>query len=199
VGPEEVGEILIQQGLAAGPKNMEKVAKALGTYPATRLVVFAEKLGLDTRGKKLKGSLEYAMVDGFSGRLVTKAQESGSASSGADGTRKVLGQLVSAMVAAVEKKAAQYEWYARVAMVEGKQVYLTAGDASGLKVGDILYVYGPGKEIVHPVAKVSMGFQRGPYKGKVKILKLFGRDAAEASLVSGKGKIEGNDLVAPPD
>jgi hypothetical protein len=199
VGPEEVEEILMQQGLVAGSKNMAKVAQALGTYPAARLVVFVEKLGLETKGKKVKGSLEYAVVDGFSGRSITTAQEAGSASSGADGTRKVLGELVSAMAETLEKKAAQYDWYSRVAMVEGKQVYLTAGDASGLKVGDILSVYGPGREIVHPVAKVSMGFQRGPYKGKIKILKLFGYDAAEATLVSGKGKIEGNDLVALPE
>jgi len=198
VGPEEVEEILIQQGLVASSKKMGKVAQALGTYPGARLVVFVEKLGLETKGKKVEGRLEYAIVDGFSGRSVTK-QELGSASSGPDGTGKVVGELLSTMVEALEKKAAQYDWFSRVAMVEGEQIYLTAGAASGLKVGDILSVYGPGKEIVHPVAKVSMGFQRGPYKGKVKILKLFGRDAAEASLVSGKGKIEGNDLVAPPD
>jgi len=199
MGPGEVEEILMQQGLVAGPKNMEKVAQALGTYPAARLVVFVEKLGLDAKGKKVEGSLEYAIVDGFSGRSITTGREAASASSGADGTRKVLGELVAAMAETLEKKSSQYDWYSRVAMVEGKQIYLTAGAASGLKVGDILSVYGPGKEIVHPVAKVSMGFQRGPYKGKVKVLKLFGRDAAEATLVSGKGKIEGNDLVAPPD
>jgi hypothetical protein len=158
-----------------------------------------EKLGLDTNGKQVKGRLEYAVLDGFSGRSITTGQATGSASSGPDGTVKVMGELVSSVVEALEKKAAQYDWYARVAMVEGKEIYLTAGAASGLKVGDILSVYGPGKEIVHPVAKVSMGFQRGPYKGKVKVLKLFGRDAAEASLVSGKGKIEGNDLVTPSD
>ena len=44
-----------------------------------------------------------------------------------------------------------------------------------------------------------MGFQRGPYKGKIKVIKLFGGDAAEAALVAGEAKIDGNDLVALPD
>jgi hypothetical protein len=53
--------------------------------------------------------------------------------------------------------------------------------------------------MIHPIAKVSMGFERGPYKGKIKVVKLFGSDAAEALLVAGEGKIEGNDLVGLPD
>jgi hypothetical protein len=86
-----------------------------------------------------------------------------------------------------------------VAVVEGKRIYLSAGEASGLKSGDILAVYGPGKEIMHPTANVSMGFQPGPYKGKIKVVNLFGSDVSEAAIVAEEGKIEVNDLVAFPD
>ncbi len=199
VGPQEVEDILIQQGLAISPMNTEKTAQALGIYPAARLVLFVDKLALLHETEGIKGRLDYNVVDGFSGRSVTGGEETGSASSGPDGEGKLLEDLMGRVALAVENKAAQYEWLSRVAIVEGKSIYLCAGEASGLKPGDILAVYGPGREMVHPIAKVSMGFQRGPYKGTIKVLKLFGGDAAEALVVAGEGKIEGNDLVALPD
>ena len=82
--------------------------------------------------------------------------------------------------------------------MEGQQVYLSAGRASGLKKGDVFAIYGPGKEIIHPTAKVSMGFQPGPYKGTVEVSNLFGPDAAEAIAVDGAGRIKTNDLVVLP-
>ena len=200
VGPDEVEDVLVQQGLDVSPKNMAKIARALGIYPAARLILFVDKVALRRDGKKVHGHLDYTMVDGFSGRSITQGEEKESASSGPGGEKALLQELLGRIALTVERKATKYAWLSRVAMVEGKRIYLSAGEASGLKPGDILAVYGPGREIIHPVAKVSMGFQRGDYKGKVKVLRLFGRDAAEATLVAaGQGKIEGNDLVALPD
>lgn len=199
VGPQDVEDILIQQGLVVTPANTADISRALGTYPTARLVLFADKVALLREAEGFKGRLDYTIVDGFSGRLVTQGQETGLSSSGPDGKGKLLEDLIGRMALALEKRATQYTWLSRVAMVEDKGIYLSAGEASGLKPGDVLAVYGPGKEIIHPIAKVSMGFQRGPYKGKIKVVKLFGKDAAEALLVAGEGKIEGNDLVGLPD
>lgn len=198
-GPEEVEEILVQQGLDVSPKNMAKIARALGAYPAARLILFVDKLALRRDGKKVHGHLDYTMVDGFSGRSITQGEEKESASSGPDGEKALLQELLGRIALTVERKAAKYVWLSRVVMVEGKRIYLSAGEASGLKPGDILAVYGQGREIIHPVAKISMGYQPGPYKGKIRVQRLFGRDAAEAKPVVGQGKIEGNDLVALPD
>ena len=107
--------------------------------------------------------------------------------------------LLAETVADLEKRAARYGWSTRVAMVESKNIYLSAGKASGLKQGDMFAVYGPGKEIIHPIAKVSMGFQRGPYKGMVKVVNLFGGDASEAIVVAAPGTIEVNDIVTLPN
>jgi len=199
VGPQEVEDILIQQGLVVTPANTADIARALGIYPAARLVLFVDKLALLTGPEGVNGRLDYSIVDGFSGRSVAGGQETGSAASGPEGKGKLLEDLMGQLAQAVENKAAQHEWLSRVAMVEGKTVYLCAGEASGLKPGDVLAVYGPGKEIIHPIAKVSMGFQPGPYKGQIKVVKLFGGDSAEAVLVAGEGKIEGNDLVTLPN
>jgi len=199
VGPQDVEDILIEQGLAVSPMNTAKIARALGIYPAARLVLFVDKLALLHEAEGFKGRVDYTLVDGFSGRPVTQGEETGSTPSAADGQGPLLEELVGRLALILEKKAAKYEWLSRVAMVEGKSVYLSAGEASGLKPGDILAAYGPGKEIIHPIAKVSMGFQRGPFKGTIKVVKLFGGDAAEAILVAGEGKMEGNDLVGLPN
>jgi len=195
VGPEESKEILSQQGLAVGRDSKSKIARSLSIYPAARLVVFIDKLTLDRKGK---GRISYTLLDGFSGRTVHHREENVSTAQSGPEKDESLRLLLAKMAADLEKRAGKYGWSSRVAMVEGQQVYLSAGRASGLRKGDIFAIYGPGKEIIHPTAKVSMGFQPGPYKGKVQVSNLFGPDAAEAIAVDGAGKIKTNDLVVLP-
>jgi hypothetical protein len=197
VGPELVDEILLQQGLVVKQENTTKIARALGVYPAARLVVFVNELALHREGQGMEGSLDYTLVDGFSGRSIIAGEEIGASSTA--GESHLLKELLSSMALAVEERAAEHAWLSRVAVVEGKRIYVSAGEASGLASGDILAVYGPGREIMHPTANVSMGFQPGPYKGKVKVVNLFGSDVSEATVVAEEGQIEVNDLVALPD
>jgi hypothetical protein len=147
----------------------------------------------------MQGRLDYTLVDGFSGRTISRDQRIVSAAQGAAEKGELLRVLLAQAVVDLEKRAAAYGWSTRVAMVESNHIYLSAGKASGLKQGDMFAIYGPGKEIIHPIAKVSMGFQRGPYKGMVKVLNLFGRDASEATVVAGPGTIEVNDIVTLPE
>ena len=174
VEPEEIEEVLAQQGLSVRQENKAKIARTLGVYPAARLVLFLDKVALDRKGNKMQGRLDYTLVDGFSGRTISRDQRIISADQGAAEKGELLRALLAQAVVDLEKRAAKYGWSTRVAMVEGKNIYLSAGKASGLNAGDIFAIYGPGKEIIHPIAKVSMGFQRGPYKGMVKVSNLFG-------------------------
>jgi hypothetical protein len=199
VEPEEIEEVLAQQGLAVSQKNKADIARTLGVYPAARLVLFMDKVALDRKGNKMQGRLDSTLVDGFSGRTISRDQGIISADQGAAEKGELLRALLAQAVVDLEKRAAKYGWSTRVAMVESKNIYLSAGKASGLNAGDIFAIYGPGKEIIHPIAKVSMGFQRGPYKGMVKVSNLFGRDASEATVVAGPGTIEVNDIVTLPE
>jgi hypothetical protein len=198
VDPEEAEDILLKQGLAVIPENRAEIAKAIGIYPAARLVVFVDKLELSSKGSEISGRLSYTLVDGFSGRAIEQEEEIGSVARAGSGAGELLEKLVVEMVTDLEKRAAKYTWSTRVAMVEGDRIYLSSGKASGLQKGDIFMVHGPGREIIHPTARVSMGFQQGPYKGKVRVVSLFGQDAAEATVVESSGKIEPNDLVTLP-
>ncbi len=199
VEPEEAEEILARQGLDVSQKNKAKIARTLGVYPAARLVLFVDKVALDRKGNKMQGRLDYTLVDGFSGRTISRDQRIVSAAQGAAEKGELLRALLAQTVVELEKRAAKYGWSTRVAMVESNHIYLSAGKASGLNQGDIFAIYGPGKEIIHPIAKVSMGFQRGPYKGMVKVVNLFGRDASEATVVAGPGTIQVNDIVTLPE
>jgi hypothetical protein len=199
VEPEEIEEVLAQQGLSVRQENKAKIARTLGVYPAARLVLFLDKVALDRKGNKVQGRLDYTLVDGFSGRTISRDQRIISADQGAAEKKELLRALLAQAVVDLEKRAAKYGWSTRVAMVEGKNIYLSAGKASGLNQGDMFAIYGPGKEIIHPIAKVSMGFQRGPYKGMVKVSNLFGGDASEATVVAGPGTIEVNDIVTLPE
>jgi hypothetical protein len=199
VEPEEAEEILAQQGLAVSQENKANIARTLGVYPAARLVFFLDKVALDRKGNKVQGRLDYTVVDGFSGRTISRDQRTISGNHNAAEKGELLRALLAQAVVDLEKRAAKYGWSTRVAMVESKNIYLSAGKASGLKQGDIFAIYGPGKEIIHPIAKVSMGFQRGPYKGMVKVVNLFGGDASEATIVAGPGTIQVNDIVTLPE
>jgi hypothetical protein len=86
------------------------------------------------------------------------------------------------------------EWTTSVARVEGENLYINAGKLSGLRIGDTLEIYEPGKEIVHPTTNVSLGWTTGQLKGIVQITNLFGVDAAIGKVVQG-GKFSINDVV----
>ena len=199
VEPEEAEEILARQGLDVGKENKAKIARTLGVYPAARLILFVDKITLDRKGNTVQGRLAYSVVDGFSGRTISREQKIASADRSAAEKGTLVRELLAQAVVDLEKRAVKYGWSTRVAMVESKTIYLSAGKASGLKQGDMFAIYGPGKEIIHPIAKVSMGFQRGPYKGMVKVVNLFGDDASEATVVAGPGTIQVNDIVTLPE
>jgi hypothetical protein len=86
------------------------------------------------------------------------------------------------------------EWTTTVAKVDGSNLYLNAGKSSGLRIGDTLEVFEPGKEIIHPVTNFSLGWTTGQLKGVIRVTDLFGVDAAIGKVVQGQG-FNPNDVV----
>jgi hypothetical protein len=79
------------------------------------------------------------------------------------------------------------DWTTTIAKVEGENLYLNAGKLSGIRIGDTLEVYEPGKEIFHPATNLSLGWTTGQLKGVIKITELFGVDAAIGKVAQGTG------------
>ena len=86
------------------------------------------------------------------------------------------------------------DWTTSIAKVEGENIYLNAGKLSGIRIGDTLEVFEPGKEIFHPTTNLSLGWTTGKLKGIIKITELFGVDAAIGKVAQGTG-LSSNDVV----
>jgi hypothetical protein len=86
------------------------------------------------------------------------------------------------------------DWTTTIAKVEGGNIYLNAGKLSGIRIGDTLEVFEPGKEILHPATNLSLGWTTGKLKGALKVTDLFGVDAAVGQVVQGAG-FTPNDVV----
>jgi hypothetical protein len=86
------------------------------------------------------------------------------------------------------------DWNTTIAKVEGENLYLNAGKLSGVRIGDTLEIYEPGKEIFHPNTNLSLGWTTGKLKGALRVTDLFGVDAAIGKVVQGSG-FSSNDLV----
>ena len=64
--------------------------------------------------------------------------------------------LTKAMVNMMQQLGKR-KWNGRVAQVDGSNLYINAGQKSGLNVGVKLDVFRPGKEIIDPVTKMKLG------------------------------------------
>jgi hypothetical protein len=86
------------------------------------------------------------------------------------------------------------DWATTIAKIDGDHLYINAGKLSGLRIGDSLEIFEPGKEIIHPTTKISLGWTTGQLKGTIKVTELFGVDAAVGEIVQGYG-FSSNDVV----
>jgi curli biogenesis system outer membrane secretion channel CsgG len=64
--------------------------------------------------------------------------------------------LTKAMVNMMQKLGTK-KWNGRIAQVDGENLYINAGQKSGLNIGDKLKVFRPGKDIIDPQTKVKLG------------------------------------------
>lgn len=86
------------------------------------------------------------------------------------------------------------DWTTTIAKIEGENFYINAGRLSGLRIGDTLEIFEPGKEIIHPTTKISLGWTTGQLKEIIRVTGLFGVDAATGKVVQGNG-FSPNDIV----
>ncbi len=88
--------------------------------------------------------------------------------------------------------ANKLDWVGRVAKIVGNRIYVNAGRASGLTIGDILKVMTEGSEIFDPETGALIGTAKGEVKGTIEIIDYFGPDGAIGVLHSGGSVLEGD-------
>jgi hypothetical protein len=79
------------------------------------------------------------------------------------------------------------EWVGRIAKIDLHRYYINAGELSGIRVGQLLKVYGEGTPVKDDASNTFLGIAPGPFKGILKIVDYFGHDGAVAVIHSGAG------------
>ena len=90
--------------------------------------------------------------------------------------------------------ADRLDWRGRIARVLGQNIYLNAGQNTGLLIGDILKVVTSGREVYDPETGALIGLSKGIVKGTIEITEYVGEDGAIAVLHSG-GQVLSGDYV----
>lgn len=85
-------------------------------------------------------------------------------------------------------------WRGRVAKILGGKIYINAGRATGLNVGDILKVTTIGADIYDPETGIFLGRTEGEIKGTLELMDYFGEDGSMTRIHSG-GNFQEGDLV----
>ena len=177
-------------------------------------VVFRQRgdeVGLFRQKQSLAAvDVEMKVFDVSGGREIAATRRSGEASNNAmvafDGgnmestayraeltklaIRNAMGVAVPDIIRAIEK----LQWQGRVAKVAGSKVYVDAGKASGLVIGDILRVLTPGDDIYDPATGAFLGRTQGQLKGTVEVVDFLGTDGAVTEIHTG-GNFRTEDLV----
>lgn len=180
-------------------------AGAIVTGSITDFGVKTESGGmLITQGKKQTSSctVDVRVVDVATGRIIFAESGKGTAErssgtflgmgskSGYDETLEGA-SLRAAIVKLTENIAEQINssciWACNIAEITQERIYIDAGKASGLEQGTVLDVFLPGKEIVSPSTGLVLGREQKK-TGRVKVLEMFGEDAAIVKLIEGNAE-----------
>jgi hypothetical protein len=104
----------------------------------------------------------------------------------ADGVRKAM--------PALNKEIDRIQWRGKIAKITGAKIYVNAGRATGLQLGDILKVSSQGSDIYDPDSGLFLGRTAGDLKGTLEVAEFFGEDGAISRVHSG-GNFQEGDVI----
>ncbi len=171
--------------------NPVAVAAFLGEYPGSRYLFFLEGARLPSA---FPGAVElsFFVVDSYAGTRFPRrvVRENVTAAWQID---QALGRCLYQALSLLKPVVAQARPQGKVFLVQGPMVYLNVGHLSGFQPGRELTVLAPGHVVVDPRTGMRAGYVAGQLRGRIKILRNFGFDYAEARIISGQAMM--GDLV----
>jgi hypothetical protein len=93
---------------------------------------------------------------------------------------------------ALNKEIDRIQWRGKIAKIVGARIYVNAGRATGLQVGDILKVSSDGQDIFDPENGLFLGRTAGNLKGTLEVAEFFGEDGSICRVHSGANFVEGD-------
>ena len=213
VDEKQASELLKKEGVSftaiSEPAAMKQAHQSLGiqafvTGAVTDVSLLSSKKseGSDEEVSFATAKIEVELIDSSTGNLlktfIGRSPIFGTRETGENSRGKAVVKAIDLSMEEVLEGFLRYldllEWSTSIAKVEGNTLYIHAGKQSGLRIGDTLEIYEPGKEIVHPATNLSLGWTNGGMKGAIRVSDLFGVDAAVAKVVQGQG-FKQDDLV----
>lgn len=208
-----VGDLLRREGFQSknlsNPETMKRAHRSLGIqavlYGSVTEVSLLSSKTSETSEEEVSfatAKVEIRLVDASTGNLLKTfigrspifgTKETGEYSR-SKAVIKAIDFAIEEVLEGLLRQLDYLEWSTTIAKIEGENLYLNAGRLSGLRIGDHLEVYEPGKEILHPTTNLSLGWTTGRLKGIVRVQELFGVDASIARKVEGNS-FNPNDIV----
>lgn len=108
--------------------------------------------------------------------------------------RSAIENAVEKAMPMINRELDRIEWRGRIAKVLNNVVYVNAGRATGLNVGDILKVMTPGTDIFDTETGLFLGRTPGDLKGTLEVVDYFGEDGAVTRVHSGANFQEGDAI-----
>ncbi len=93
---------------------------------------------------------------------------------------------------ALNREIERIQWRGKIAKITGAKLYVNAGRATGLQIGDILKVNSQGQDIFDPETGLFLGRTPGDLKGTLEVVEFFGEDGAISRVHSGANFLEGD-------
>ena len=171
--------------------NPVAIAAFLSEYPGSRYLFFLEGVRLPQTFPG-RVELDFFVVDGYARRRFPRRMvfENVTAAWQID---QALGRCLYQALNLLKPVVVQSRPQGKVFLVQGNMIYLNVGRLSGLRPGQELEVMGPGHQIVDPRTGLSAGYVSGQPHGRIRIVRGFGYDLAEARLLAGTARM--GDLV----
>lgn len=105
-----------------------------------------------------------------------------------------LSDAVIKAMPALNKEMDRIQWRGKIAKIFGNKIYVNAGRATGLNIGDILKVSSIGRDIFDPDTGIYLGKTEGELKGTLEVIDFFGEDGAAVRIHSGGNFQEGDQV-----
>lgn len=105
---------------------------------------------------------------------------------------EALADAIKKALPSLNKEIDRIQWRGKVAKIAGAKIYVNAGRATGLNVGDILKVSSQGQDIFDPDTGLFLGRTGGDLKGTLEVSEFFGEDGAISRVHSGANFLEGD-------
>jgi hypothetical protein len=176
VGANELAQQLTAHGCQSSA--IEACAGRLASYPGVQHVVLINRL--ETKQNLLRATLQLHDT-----ALGTSRPPVSVELTAAEGQSAALRSLADKIMTETLAAARTTPWSTRAFNRSGDEIFLAAGQRSGLKPGMVLTVHAPGRTIPSPTGGIA-GWMPGAKKGAIKVTGLFGDDYAVAELIEGE-------------